>query len=240
MAGPTLKFIHASDFHLEPLRCARARCRDAAGLAWRSRLVDAPCPRGRASRVSMPSRCSRAGRFCACWPATSCGRHRPAREDWCCWSNNWSGSARIRFRSIGRPVAPTPPRAGPTSCICRPTSIWPPAGVWNIGSSSARRTFAGRDHGRRHCRRAAPESSRPISGRPPRAARSSALSHGRLAAPVAAAQGVHYWALGGSHRRRIERAAVPVVHYPGAPQGRTPAEAGPRTAVHVGPGRRHP
>jgi DNA repair protein SbcD/Mre11 len=63
--------------------------------------------------------------------------------------------------------------------------------------------------------------------RPSAGAVAIALSHGRLSAPVVAAQGVHYWALGGSHRRRVERAAAPVVHYPGTPQGRSPAEAGP-------------
>ena len=52
-----------------------------------------------------------------------------------------------------------------------------------------------------------------------------ALGHGALdgAAP---AHGVHYWALGGKHRRQVTSARAPVVHYPGTPQGRSPREAG--------------
>ena len=46
----------------------------------------------------------------------------------------------------------------------------------------------------------------PTDFRPSAGSVAIALAHGRLAAPVVAAQGVHYWALGGSHRRRVARA----------------------------------
>ena len=42
---------------------------------------------------------------------------------------------------------------------------------------------------------------------------------------VLVASGMDYWALGHIHRRRIERAARPMVVYPGNPQGRDPGEA---------------
>lgn len=42
---------------------------------------------------------------------------------------------------------------------------------------------------------------------------------------VLAASGMDYWALGHIHRRRVERAAAPMVVYPGNPQGRDPGEA---------------
>ncbi len=74
----------------------------------------------------------------------------------------------------------------------------------------------------------------PTGFRPSAGSVAIALAHGRLAAPVVAAQGVHYWALGGSHRRRVERSSVPVVHYPGTPQGRSPARIGP-SRLHAGP-----
>jgi predicted phosphodiesterase len=66
----------------------------------------------------------------------------------------------------------------------------------------------------------------PTSFRPTAGSVAIALAHGRLAAPVVAAQGIHYWALGGSHRRRVVRSEAPVVHYPGTPQGRSPSESG--------------
>ena len=46
---------------------------------------------------------------------------------------------------------------------------------------------------------------------------------------------VDYWALGGRHARSMLLAAAPAAHYPGSPQGRSPAELGPHgcTVVHV-------
>ena len=69
------------------------------------------------------------------WPATFCGRRRPARGGWSIWSNNSSGCRRTTYRSIGRPAGSTPPRAGPTFCICPPMCIWRAAGGSSIGSS---------------------------------------------------------------------------------------------------------
>jgi DNA repair protein SbcD/Mre11 len=62
-----------------------------------------------------------------------------------------------------------------------------------------------------------------------------ALGYGRLESAPVAAHGPHYWALGGRHRRRVAKSAAPVVHYPGTSQGRSPREPGPHgcTLVHV-------
>ncbi len=60
-----------------------------------------------------------------------------------------------------------------------------------------------------------------------------ALTYGRLETPASTASGVHYWALGGEHRRRVRSTHLPVVHYPGSPQGRTPREHGPHGATLV-------
>ena len=79
----------------------------------------------------------------------------------------------------------------------------------------------------------AEQTIQPTDFRPSSPAIAIALAHGRLAAPVAASQGVHYWALGGSHRRRVQRSAMPVVHYPGTPQGCSPGEAGPHGCTLV-------
>ncbi|HEY1786254.1 MAG TPA: DNA repair exonuclease [Pirellulales bacterium] len=73
----------------------------------------------------------------------------------------------------------------------------------------------------------------PTSFRPTAGSVAIALAYGRLAAPAVAAQGIHYWALGGRHRRRVERSEVPVVHYPGTPQGRSPGESGPHGCTLV-------
>ncbi|HEX4147314.1 MAG TPA: DNA repair exonuclease [Pirellulales bacterium] len=73
----------------------------------------------------------------------------------------------------------------------------------------------------------------PTNFRPTAGSMAIALAHGRLATPAVAAQGVHYWALGGRHRRRVERSEAPVVHYPGTPQGRSPSEAGPHGCTLV-------
>jgi hypothetical protein len=60
-----------------------------------------------------------------------------------------------------------------------------------------------------------------------------ALAYGRLESPATSAAGVHYWALGGEHRRRVLSAHAPVVHYPGTPQGRSPRERGPHGCTFV-------
>ncbi len=53
-----------------------------------------------------------------------------------------------------------------------------------------------------------------------------ALAYGRLEGAAGTAHGVHYWALGGEHRRRVSSTSTPVMHYPGTPQGRSPRERG--------------
>ena len=60
-----------------------------------------------------------------------------------------------------------------------------------------------------------------------------ALAYGRLESPASTASGVHYWALGGEHRRRVLSSRAPVVHYPGSPQGHSPRERGPHGATLV-------
>ncbi len=60
-----------------------------------------------------------------------------------------------------------------------------------------------------------------------------ALAYGRLESPASTAAGVHYWALGGEHRRRVLSAKSPVVHYPGTSQGRSPRERGPHGCTLV-------
>jgi len=66
-----------------------------------------------------------------------------------------------------------------------------------------------------------------------------ALVHGQLDARALEGGRIDYWALGGEHARATLREAMPVVHYPGSPQGRRPSETGPHgcTLVEVDPER---
>ncbi len=64
---------------------------------------------------------------------------------------------------------------------------------------------------------------------------SVAIIHGTASADALRGRGIHYWALGGSHRRQTLFHSPHVAHYPGTPQGRRPKETGPHgcTVVHV-------
>jgi len=53
-----------------------------------------------------------------------------------------------------------------------------------------------------------------------------AVLHGRADPQSLARRGIHYWALGGPHQRSTPLESPCVVHYPGSPQGRSPAEPG--------------
>jgi DNA repair protein SbcD/Mre11 len=55
---------------------------------------------------------------------------------------------------------------------------------------------------------------------------SIAVAHGEAEAAALASAKIDYWALGGRHDRAEPTSASPAVHYPGSPQGRSPAEAG--------------
>ena len=59
--------------------------------------------------------------------------------------------------------------------------------------------------------------------------------HGLADADALRGRGIHYWALGGNHRRQTLFHSPHVAHCPGTPQGRQPKETGPHgcTVVHV-------
>jgi hypothetical protein len=61
------------------------------------------------------------------------------------------------------------------------------------------------------------------------------VAYGQGDADELTEQEVDYWALGGQPQRRSLGTAHRIVHYPGSPQGRSPAECGPHgcTLVHV-------
>ena len=145
-------------------------------------------------------------------------------------SSNSSDCTLATFRFIGPRGASTPRRAGPTFCICRRTFIWRRAGASNIGNSSAKAACRPRSW-------AAPPTNNTSSNRPGsdrrriggdrprprpagstgrRGARGSLLGLGRQPSPP----------------RRSE-SEVPVVHYPGTPQGRSPNESGPHGCTLV-------
>ena len=46
-------------------------------------------------------------------------------------------------------------------------------------------------------------------------------------------RGIHYWALGGRAEQSTLFNSPGIAHYPGTPQGRSPAEAG-RPRLHAG------
>ena len=62
-----------------------------------------------------------------------------------------------------------------------------------------------------------------------------AIAHGIAELEAFRASRVDYWALGGGHGRSTLSDALPLVHYPGSPQGRQPEESGPHgcTLVNV-------
>lgn len=62
-----------------------------------------------------------------------------------------------------------------------------------------------------------------------------AVAYGSCDAEALAKQKIHYWALGGWHRRQPLAESPLMAHYPGSPQGRCPSESGPHgcTLVHV-------
>jgi DNA repair exonuclease SbcCD nuclease subunit len=64
---------------------------------------------------------------------------------------------------------------------------------------------------------------------------SIAVAYGSTEADALAHQAIRYWALGSEHDRRTLLSGPVTAHYPGTPQGRRPAETGPRgaTVVHV-------
>ncbi len=64
---------------------------------------------------------------------------------------------------------------------------------------------------------------------------SIAVIHGSADADALRGRGIHYWALGGNHRRQTLFHSPHVAHCPGSPQGRSPKETGPHgcTVVHV-------
>lgn len=53
-----------------------------------------------------------------------------------------------------------------------------------------------------------------------------AIAYGNFDAAALSPQPIHYWALGGEHQRRTLFASPFAAHYPGTPQGRTPPETG--------------
>ena len=53
-----------------------------------------------------------------------------------------------------------------------------------------------------------------------------AVGYGDLKPSKSTTQAVHYWALGGRHQRSTEELGNSILHYPGTPQGRSPAETG--------------
>lgn len=62
-----------------------------------------------------------------------------------------------------------------------------------------------------------------------------AVAYGECAAEPLAAHPIHYWALGGRHKRKAVVTAPHAANYSGTPQGRCPDEDGPHgcTIVHV-------
>lgn len=54
-----------------------------------------------------------------------------------------------------------------------------------------------------------------------------AVAYGEADPETLAKRGIHYWALGGSHRRRTLFSGRHAAHYAGTPQGRSPDETGP-------------
>jgi hypothetical protein len=65
------------------------------------------------------------------------------------------------------------------------------------------------------------------------------LANGAAEAETLASRGIDYWALGGSPRQTLFQTPH-AAHYPGSPQGRQPADAGPHgcTSLHVDAERR--
>ncbi|NOY41979.1 MAG: DNA repair exonuclease [Planctomycetes bacterium] len=59
------------------------------------------------------------------------------------------------------------------------------------------------------------------------------ISYGTAASPGAEGDRVHYMALGGQHRRQTVDQSPGIAHYAGTPQGRTPEESGPRGCTLV-------
>lgn len=53
-----------------------------------------------------------------------------------------------------------------------------------------------------------------------------AIAYGNFDAASLSPQPIHYWALGGEHQRRTLFSSPFAAHYPGTPQGRTPQETG--------------
>jgi DNA repair exonuclease SbcCD nuclease subunit len=60
-----------------------------------------------------------------------------------------------------------------------------------------------------------------------------AVAHGHADVESLKASRVDYWALGGSITRQTFCEIMPVIHYPGSPQGRQPGEAGPHGCTLV-------
>lgn len=64
-----------------------------------------------------------------------------------------------------------------------------------------------------------------------------AVVYGQFEASTLVRQNIHYWALGGEHQRKTLYSTPYAAHYPGTPQGRCPDEPGPHgcTLVSVDP-----
>ena len=60
-----------------------------------------------------------------------------------------------------------------------------------------------------------------------------AIAHGKADAAMFQQSRIHYWALGGRHTRGTLTSSPHLVHYPGSPQGRQPAESGPHGCTLV-------
>lgn len=60
------------------------------------------------------------------------------------------------------------------------------------------------------------------------------VSYGTAASPGAEGDRVHYMALGGQHRQQTVDQSPGIAHYSGTPQGRTPEESGPHGCTVVG------
>ena len=59
------------------------------------------------------------------------------------------------------------------------------------------------------------------------------LGHGDFGDETLRSMRFDYWALGGQHELTLPQETRPLVHYPGTPQGRSPAEIGPRGCTLV-------
>lgn len=86
------------------------------------------------------------------------------------------------------------------------------------GAPAARIIGVSRPHGRVRAKDFSPD---------PGGLFSIAAIHGKANPDALTARGIDYWALGGSHARFTPLSSPQVAHWPGSPQGRRPEEPGP-------------